>query len=238
MKVYQKFSAVSVHFLNNIFVCYIFRGNFFIIIDMKEIIQSQIRIALVFVFIIIAVLKANGQAPMPEELSKNKLKEQLDYIQVRAKLFNDYRAIREDMFQKLIRNINDTLSVAKSNISGLLIIKSKLTHAVDSLTTELGATKSSLEEMTLTKNSMRVFGIEVNKVIYNIILWAIIAGLVIILATGFLVFKRNMTITKSTKKELKELKEEFEAYRKSTREAREKASMAHFNELKKLKGGN
>ena len=216
----------------------IYLGELFILRDMKEIIQSQIRIALVFAFIIIAVLKANGQAPMPEELSKNKLKEQLDYIQVRAKLFNDYRAIREDMFQKLIGNINDTLSVAKSNISGLLIIKSKLTHTVDSLTTELGSTKSSLEEMTLTKNSMRVFGIEVNKVIYNIILWAIIAGLLAILASGFLVFKRNMTITKSTKKELKELKEEFEAYRKSAREAREKASMAHFNELKKLKGGN
>jgi hypothetical protein len=205
---------------------------------MKEIIQSRIRIASVFAFMIILVIKANGQAPMPDELSKNKLKEQLDYIQVRAKLFNDYRAIREDMFQKLIGNINDTLSVAKSNISGLLIIKSNLTHSVDSLTTELDSTKSSLEEMTLTKNSMRVFGLDVNKVIYNIILWTIIAGLIAILAIGFLVFKLNLSVTASARKELKELKEEFEAYRKSAREAREKASMDHFNELKKLKGGN
>jgi CO dehydrogenase/acetyl-CoA synthase alpha subunit len=200
-------------------------------------IQSRIRIALVSVFIIITGLRVTGQTPMPDELNKNRLKEQLDYIQVRAKIFDGYRAIREDMFQKLIGNIYDTLSVVKSNIAGLVIIKSKLTDTVDSLNRELSSTKLGLEEMTRTKNSISLFGLEVNKVIYNFILWAIIAGLIFILAMGFLIFKRNLSITNNAKKELKELKEEFEAYRKSAREAREKASMAHFNELKKLKGG-
>jgi uncharacterized membrane protein (DUF106 family) len=65
----------------------------------------------------------------------------------------------------------------------------------------------------------------------------IIAGLLTILAMGFIAFKRNMVITIRTKKEFEELKNEFEAYRKASREAREKMSMAHFNEIKKLKGG-
>jgi len=68
-------------------------------------------------------------------------------------------------------------------------------------------------------------------------MWMIIAGLLTILAMGFIAFKRNMVITIRTKKEFEELKNEFEAYRKASREAREKMSMAHFNEIKKLKGG-
>ncbi|MCU0462015.1 MAG: hypothetical protein MUF36_08390, partial [Bacteroidales bacterium] len=57
-----------------------------------------------------------------------------------------------------------------------------------------------------------------------------------LLATGFLAFKRNLAVTRNTKKELDELKTEFEAYRQKTRLEREKMSMDHFNELKRLKG--
>ncbi len=78
-------------------------------------------------------------------------------------------------------------------------------------------------------------GIEV-KTADNAVMWTIIAVLAGILAVGFLVFKRNHVVTTHTKKEIEDLKREFEAYRKASREAREKMSMAHFNELKKLRG--
>ena len=91
--------------------------------------------------------------------------------------------------------------------------------------------------MTRTKNSIKLLGLEVNKLTYNSIMWLIIAGLAACLVIGFLVFKRNLYSIHHIKKELSELKEEFEAYRKSAREAREKMSMEHFNEIKKLRGG-
>jgi uncharacterized membrane-anchored protein YhcB (DUF1043 family) len=90
--------------------------------------------------------------------------------------------------------------------------------------------------MTKTKNSIRVLGIEVNKTAYNAVMWILIATLAGFLAIGFLAYKRNYSATVNTKKEIEELKREFEAYRKASREAREKMSMAHFNELKKLRG--
>jgi uncharacterized membrane-anchored protein YhcB (DUF1043 family) len=79
-------------------------------------------------------------------------------------------------------------------------------------------------------------GLEVNKAAYNRIMWTILFGLVAALVAGFLVFKRNLTIISNTKKEFQELKDEFETYRKTSREAREKMTMAHFLEMKKLKG--
>ena len=64
----------------------------------------------------------------------------------------------------------------------------------------------------------------------------VIAGLIIVLALGFTVFKRNRFVTIKTRDEFKKLNEEFEAYRQSSRLAREKMTMDHFREIKKLKG--
>jgi len=108
---------------------------------------------------------------------------------------------------------------------------------IDSLGTELQGTKTSLEEMTRTKNSIRLIGLEVNKTTYNGLMWLIIAGLAACLVIGFLMFKVNLISVHHMKKELGETKAEFEAYRKSSREAREKMSMDHFNEIKRIKGG-
>ena len=140
-----------------------------------------------------------------------------------------------DMFQKLIGNVSDTLEAANNTIAGLNYRTSTLNHTIDSLNTYLKTTQTSLEEMTRTKNSIRVLGLEVNKVTYNTIMWIILAGLVAILIIGFLAFKRNQDITSKHIKDFRELKDEFEAYRKTAREAREKMSMDHFNEIRKLK---
>jgi uncharacterized membrane-anchored protein YhcB (DUF1043 family) len=91
--------------------------------------------------------------------------------------------------------------------------------------------------MTSTKNSIKVIGLEINKLTYNKIMWTILILLVAVLLLGFLVFKRNLSTIFNTKKEFKDLKVEFETYRKTTREAREKLTMDHFNEIKRLKGG-
>ena len=198
--------------------------------------QLRHKYVLIFAAMIMVGIKITGQTIVPDELSKNTIKEQISFIEERTRIYENYRAIREDMFQKINRNFIDTLSLARDRISGLNILASGLNRTNDSLNTLLDTTRRSLEEITATKNSIRLLGVEINKVTYNTVMWIIVAGLVVILAVGFLAFKRNLIVNIRTGKELKELKEEFEAYRQSSRIAREKMSMDHFNELKKLKG--
>jgi hypothetical protein len=199
--------------------------------------QLQTRCVLILTVVIIAVMKVTGQVPMPDVLIKNSLKEQMNYIEERTRIYEDYRAIREDMFQRIKQNVSDTLYAINSKIVLLNKTKSALTQRIDSLNTSLGLTKTRLEEMTRTKNSLRVIGLEVNKLTYNNIMWTVLAGLVALLLTGFLLFKRNLSTVYNIKKEFQELKNEFEAYRKTSREAREKLTMDHFNEIRRLKGG-
>ncbi len=197
---------------------------------------SEFRILLLCTLFVTLAGMGYGQSVIPPELSNSSIKEQLNYLEQKTRIYEFYRAIREDMFQKIKINISDTLTAAENNIMMLRQERSDLKTKIDSLDKKLETTISNLEEMTRTKNSIKVLGLAINKTSYNSIMWIFVAALIGLLAIGFLVFKRNLSVTNSKKKELEDLKNEFEAYRKTTREAREKMSMSHFLELKKLKG--
>jgi len=201
--------------------------------------MKQLPICIVFVLAVtlFTATRTAGQSAMPEALTGSSLKDQLNYLQEHTLIYENYRAIREDMFQKVKGNVSDSVDVVKNRILHMKRSTALLNQKIDSLTKDLGSTKTSLEEMTNTKESIKVIGLEVKKTDYNRVMWTVIFILGAALVLGFLVFKRNMSVLSDTKKDLQELKTEFEAYRKTSREAREKLTMDHFNEIKKLKGG-
>jgi hypothetical protein len=199
--------------------------------------RLQIRFALIIAVVLSTAIRVTGQTGMPDVLLKNSLKEQLNYLDEHTKIYENYRAVREDMFQKLKQNVNDTL-IAVTNRTNLLIsTRSSLSRTIDTLKAELVTTTGKLDQMTRTKDSIKVLGIEINKSAYNRVMWTILAILVVALLGGFMVFKRNLTAISNSKKEFQDLKTEFDTYRKTSREAREKMTMDHFNEIKRLKGG-
>jgi hypothetical protein len=68
---------------------------------MNEMYNSQSRFVLIFAILVLAAIKVNCQTTIPDVLTKNSLKEQMNYLEERTKIYENYRAIREDMFQKL-----------------------------------------------------------------------------------------------------------------------------------------
>jgi uncharacterized coiled-coil DUF342 family protein len=199
--------------------------------------QFQIRFALILIVLITTIIKATGQTGMPDVFQKNSLKEQLNYLDEHTRIYDNYRAIREDMFQKLISNVSDTLTAANKKLAGFSNSRADLNQTIDSLRADLESTKTKLNEMTTTKNSISLLGVEVNKQAYNKIMWIILGIMLAALVIGFLIFKRNLLLMASTKNDYQELKNEFEAYRKTSREAREKLTMDHFNEIKRIREG-
>lgn len=198
--------------------------------------QLQIRCLSIIAVLVITVIRVTGQIAMPDIFTKNSIVEQMNYLDEHTRIYENYRAIREDMFQKIKVNVSDTLLVAKSKIFVLNKSTSTLNITIDSLRKTLESTKIRLQETTASKNSISVIGLEVNKSTYNKVMWTLLAGLLAVLLMGFLVFKRNLSVIFSTKKEFQELKNEFETYKKTSREAREKLTMDHFHEIKRLKG--
>ena len=182
------------------------------------------------------VTVASGQTKMPEELNSSAIEEQFSYVESHTRIYEGFRAIREDIFQKVNGNFLDTLAAEKNRIVELKNLTSALNQKTDSLNTLLASTRNSLNEVTDTKNKISVLGLGVNKGTYNAIMWTVIGGLIILMAIGFLIFKRNLVVLLRTEKDLKELKEEFAAYKQSSRIAREKVEMDLFRANQKLKG--
>ena len=199
--------------------------------------QPKLLFVVLLSSMMMADFQVNGQSTMPEVLKKGALNEQFNYLDEHTKIYEDYRAIREDMFQQVKANVSDTLSSVYNKIKGINKTTSVLDQTIDTLRKNLASTQTRLDEMTKTKDSISIIGMEVNKSAYNRIMWTILAAMVAALLIGFFVFKRNLTATENTNKEFQELKTEFESYRKTSREAREKMTMDHFNEIRRLKSG-
>jgi hypothetical protein len=201
-------------------------------------IHSGLRFILTAATVIFVFARSSAQtAAIQEMLQKGTLPEQYNFLEERTRIYEAYRAIHEDAFQKIKRNSIDSLAKAKGRIKELGSLTGSLNNRIDSLKKSLFTTQEELKEVKRTKNAISVLGFGLNKVVYNSIMWLIVAGLALLLGIGYLTFRQSLKITRNTKKELTELKAEFEDYRQKSREAREKMSMDHFKEIQRLKGG-
>lgn len=209
---------------------------------MKEILHLKISAMLLIAILSVIEVNVSAQtntAPQPatqEDINRLPILNQFNYIQEHTKIYENFRAIREDVFQKLKKNVSDTITNLHMKMNTVNRSTSQLNNRIDSLNTSLNSTRTNLEDMTRTKESMKLLGMEIDKGTYTTIMMSIIVVLILILLVGFLVFKRNLNVVNGRNKDLSDLKAEFEAYRKTSREAREKMALQHFNELKKLRG--
>jgi len=191
---------------------------------------------LVFALIAFTAVEAFGQTGIPRELRDTTILGQMKYVEKHTRIYENFRAIREDIYQKLNSNYTDTLLAERARIATLKNLTADLNRKTDSLNVLLNTTRANLGEMTASKNSIKVLGLELNKKVYNTIMWTLIGALALLMVIGFLIFKRNLVVLLRTDKDLKELKEEFAAYKQTSRIAREKVEMDYFRELQKLKG--
>ena len=102
--------------------------------------------------------KGNSQTVIPNEFTEGTIETQINYLEQRARIYENYRAIREDMFQKINRNFIDSLSSAKSSISVLSNRTLTLNSDNDSLNTLLETTRGNLESAYHHKKQDKVSG--------------------------------------------------------------------------------
>ena len=198
--------------------------------------RKTIQIFIISFIIIASVrLASTGQVPASEVMQTGTLKEQMDFVQNRTIIYENFRAIREDMFQTIKKNALDSLESAKSDLQDMKALMYSRNREIDSMNILI---KGTMDELTLaveSRDNIVFLGIPMNKMKYNMFVWVIIGGLTILLILGLLLYNRNRIMTVKVLDEIEDLKKEFEEYKFTTREKREKLVMEHFNEIKKLK---
>jgi hypothetical protein len=198
--------------------------------------QLFVRCCLLAIIMVAFTLQGHGQTDLPAVFRQGTISDQMKYLEEHTRIYENYRAIREDLYRTVSRNILDSLNQAKSSISTLMAQTTGFDQRIDSLQKSLEASGQEVEKATRTKNSIRVLGIEVGKTAYNSVMWTLLAVLAFLLVTGYLVFRQNRVSTTGTRKDLVELQAAFEEYRTKTRLEREKTAIEHFKEIQRLKG--
>lgn len=163
------------------------------------------------------------------------LEAQLDYVHENTRVYNDYRAIREDVFLKLKQNVKDTLSATRLETERLSTRISEQNFRIETLNTDLSRTANERDDAIKNRDSLSFLGIQMKKGIYNTIIWLIILGLATLTGIMFTLYKRSHLVTREIKEELQSTQDEFEQYRESSRKKYEKLVISHHNEIMKLK---
>lgn len=177
----------------------------------------------------------DAQSGASAVLDSATLEAQLDYIHDNTRVYNDFRAIRADIFLKIKRNVTDTLNATKLEVAELNSRLTERDFQIETLNTDLTRTKNEKEEAIKNKNSLSFFGIQMNKSLYNSIMWFIILGLAALSIIMVILFRRAHHVTKQVNEELQSTQEEFGQYRKNSREKYEKLVVSHHSEIMRLK---
>lgn len=202
-------------------------------------IKSVIFILFSCFFSLITFSQSN---PQEEELSLNTgtIDSQFEYVLRKSGNFRGtngqmYEAVNLNMFLTLRSHTIDSLkTVYKDLLDTQVIVKTQAKEITD-LKANLKATQNNLENTNLEKDSMSLFGLQMSKTGYNVLMWSIIGGLLGLLLFFIYKFKNSNTITREARKSLEEIEEEFEEHRKTALEREQKVRRQLQDEINKHK---
>ncbi len=190
---------------------------------------------LIALFILLSINNAHSQT-LPEVFNEAPLEEQYRYLHEQTRIYNNFRAIREDMFQKIRRNSIDSLNRAYQDIAAEIQLKEQALAEKNSAALAMEEMQVERDQAIKERDSLFLLGMPMSKTFYNVLLWSVIGILAVLAFAAFILFLRSNRITFQKTKDLKELQGEYDDYRKTSRERFEQQSIDHFNELKRLKG--
>ncbi len=146
-----------------------------------------------------------------------------------------YEAVKQVWLLKLKANVLDSLKTTYQELENLEDTVSGQAQQIDDLNTELANTKTELDNTIAEKDSMTLFGMQMSKPNYSLILWSIIGFLSVMLLFFIYKFRNSNAITKQAKRSLAETEEEFEEHRRIALEREQKVRRQLQDEINKQK---
>ena len=161
------------------------------------------------------------------------LEGQFDKINRISTSYQTYKVISKDKFQKLKNNVLDSIKASNKDLKEQKVLLKNERDNVAKLNAELNKTKEDLKKAQEKENSISLFGFQISKVTYNLILWLIIISLALALAFFVFKFSKSNILTKKAKEDLEDVEQEFEVQRKKSLEREQKLRRQLQDEINK-----
>jgi len=195
-------------------------------------------------FLTFSVLYGFSQSNTDNEkqiLNSSTLSKQFDYVIKKSGDFvgsngTTYEAVKKSWLFILKRHALDSLKTVKKNLKNTMIIVDNQTKEIEELKSILSNTKNDLETTNKEKDILKIFGAQMSKSGYKMLMWIIISSLLALLIFFIFRFKNSNAVTKRAKKNLSEIEEEFENHRRIALEREQKVRRQLQDEINKQKG--
>lgn len=189
--------------------------------------------------------QAQKNSSNPTELSQNAgtVNDQFEFVIEESNRYRDekgrlYKVVRREWLNSLRTNTLDSIKAIKDQYSQSKNTISTQQTEINALKKDLADTQGNLASTNKEKDSMALFGMQMSKGGYNILMWSIIAGLLTLLLVFIFKFKSSNSVTKAAKKALAETENEFEDHRRTALEREQKVRRELQDEINKQKGNS
>jgi ABC-type multidrug transport system permease subunit len=168
-----------------------------------------------------------------QETETNTLESQFDKIYRISTNYQVYKVISKESFQKLKIEVLDSINTAKKRFlakENQLEIEKNNYKATQ---LKLKTAQSNLEIALKKENTIALFGLQLSKVSYNLILWLLITTLLAGLLYFVYKFNNSNVLTKEAEDNLEVVEQEFEQHRKKGLESEQKLRRKLQDEINK-----
>ncbi|MDB9961541.1 tRNA (guanine-N1)-methyltransferase [Oceanihabitans sp.] len=205
--------------------------------------MNNVRFFVLFLFVTLFTISAQAQSNTDEDnlsLNSGTIDNQFEYVLKKSGNFKGtngqpYEAVKRSMLNTLRAHTIDSLKTIHKDLTETQAIVNSQAKEIALLKTSLTNTQGTLDQTNLEKDSMALFGMQMSKSGYNVLLWSIIAGLLALLLFFIYKYKNSNSITRNVNLALAEIEEEFEEHRKVALEREQKVRRQLQDELNKQK---
>ena len=128
---------------------------------------------------------------------------------------SEFRVVRRDYLDNFMQNVSDSLSQYPRQIERLQEEKTALQQQIDATASEVSDRDATIAELNQERDSVNLLGIQFDEGTYNLIMWALVIGLLVALLVALASTRIAAASNTELKRERDKLAEELEQSRKS-----------------------
>lgn len=168
-------------------------------------------------------------------LNSGTIDNQFEYVIRRSNSWQEYKTVKKTWLYALKAHTIDSLNAVHKELNDTQAEVVTQAEEIDNLKKSLADTKTELSNTIEEKDSMRLFGMQMTKPNYSLILWSFIGLLSVLLLFFIYKYRNSNAITKQAKHSLAETEEEFEEHRRIALEREQKVRRQLQDEINKQK---
>ena len=195
-------------------------------LSLSQMSTKMIRSLVLLLFLGSASLSL-AQVPNDTTAAQNSLRSgtitsQFDYIYRVSNNFQEYEVVKKSNLEQLKANVLDSIRTINSQLAEIKTSQAGHSDTLAVLTAQMNEAIAEKEAALDAQDSFSFLGINIQKTVYSLMMWALVAVLGATLAFFAVQYFRSSGRIRKAEKDLMEVQEEFDQHRKNTLERERK----------------